>query len=341
MRILIADNLYDDFLRTWAFNESSDYETELQKLLRAQFGTFDCYSRGLRALGHECVDVICNAAPLQAKWAVENHAAITTNAWAILQAQIEKFVPDCIFLQDLSIDVNPRPGMLIAAQVSCAFEDARAKLVDCIFTSIPSHIPRIEALGVKAQYLPLAFDPIVLEGPQPERDIDISLVGGVGHQWKQGADTLEAVAQAFGRQFHWFGYGVESLPKQSALRGCYRGQAFGRDMYSIYRRSKIVLNRHGEVSQGYANNLRMFEATGCGAMLLSDNDFADQFTFHEVAPYSTPQESVSKIRQCLDGIEPIRLLVAANGQARTLRDHTYAQRMKTVSDTLLSMLCPA
>ena len=40
-------------------------------------------------------------------------------------------------------------------------------------------------------------------------------------------------------------------------------------MYKVYGRSKIVINRHGEVAQGFANNMRMFEATGMGALLMT------------------------------------------------------------------------
>ena len=44
----------------------------------------------------------------------------------------------------------------------------------------------------------------------------------------------------------------------------------GRHMYQIYGRSQVVINRHGEVAQGYSNNLRIFEAPGMNALLMTE-----------------------------------------------------------------------
>ncbi len=175
----------------------------------------------------------------------------------------------------------------------------------------------------------------------PDRIHDVVFIGGVGApgHWTSGMRTLHAVAEAI-PTFKWWGYGAEHLPVNSALFQKYQGEAWGLDMYRIMLQSKIVLNRHGEVAEGYANNMRMFEATGCGAALLTEASknlgtfFELAHGFHEVAPYASIDEA----------IETIKLLIkygaglAARGQQRTLRDHTYAQRMKTVSDTLHACL---
>lgn len=340
MRILIADSAYPDFLKTAPVGNGT-YEEELQSFLARQFGTFYAYSRNLAALGHECVDVIVNNQPLQALWAREHFCF-----GDILEAQIKYYDPDVIFLQDLSISVN-KGDRLLAAQCSCRPPERLPEL-DVVFSSLPNLIERFKSMDIRAVYLPLAFEPSVLEGPQPERDIDISFVGGVGREshWRQGTATLELIAAEFGQLFHWYGYGLDNLPASSALRRCYRGPAWGKEMYSIYRRSKIVANRHGEITEGYANNLRLFEVTGAGALLLTEEApnlstlFNHRDTSMQLATYKSPEDAVRAIRYYLKD-EASRKWIALNGQARTLRDHTYKQRMKTVSETLLSMLCPA
>lgn len=337
MKALIADTAYPDFLKTAPIG-SGTYEEELQSFLSRQFGTFYAYSRNLTSLGHECVDVIVNNEPLQALWAKEHFCF-----GDIFDAQIKHYDPDVILLQDLSISVN-KGDRLLAAQCSCRPPD-RLPPLDVVFSSLPNLIERFESVNIRAVYLPLAFEPSVLEGPQSERDIDISFVGGVGREshWRQGTDTLELIASEFGERFHWYGYGLENLPASSALRACYRGMAFGRDMYSIYRRSRIVVNRHGEITEGYANNLRMFEATGCGALLLTEEapNLRDFFRWGECLTYRTAAEAVMQIQNHLQRWSGLETTIAKNGQRRTLRDHTYAQRMKTVSETLKGMLCPA
>lgn len=353
MRILIADTAYPEFLKTVPVGGGT-YDEELQRYMSNQFGTFDAYSRNLRALGHECIDVISNHDQLQRLWAQEY-------MHDILDRQIRFHEPDVLFLQDLSLKpfFKERPP-IVAAQCSCAFDDSDARRCDVIFTSLPTHVPRIEALGVRAVYNPLAFEPDVLnrlcwcsginDDGLPRMDIvcplcdarrihDVVFIGGVGapSHWKRGMEVLETVAREL-PTFKWWGYGVETLPADSALRAKYQGQAWGLDMYRIMLQSKMVLNRHGEVADGYANNMRLFEATGCGAMLLTEDapNIDDFFNGTEAVTYTSASEAVFKIQYFLENEEE-RAWIAQNGQARTLTEHTYEKRMKTVSDTLMSM----
>jgi spore maturation protein CgeB len=165
-------------------------------------------------------------------------------------------------------------------------------------------------------------------------------VGAPSH-WRYGMEVLETVAREI-PTFKWWGYGLATLPADSALRSKYQGEAYGLDMYEILLQSKICLNRHGEVAEGYANNMRLFEASGAGALLLTEEapNLSDFFTKEEAVGYSSPTDAVEKIRYLLDRWEYSKV-IAMRGQARTLRDHTYSQRMKTVSETLETMLCPA
>lgn len=340
MRILIADSLYPDFLRTVPFDPGGTYAGELQKVMDCQFGTSTFYSMNLAKFGWQTMDVLTNHDPLQELWNRENG----TRGYA-LGHQIDQFQPDVLFLQDLSItwESRHRPT-LIAAQCSCRLPDIElVTRCNLIFSSFQFYVPKFAEVGVKCVYLPLAFEPSVLVGEQPERYIDISFAGGLGRDlyWKQGTDTMEAIAEAFPNQFFWFGYGVDGLPESSRLRRAYRGPRWGREMYDVYRHSKIVVNRHGEITQGMMNNLRCYEATGCGALLLTEDapNLRDFFEPNEAIAYTSPEDAVQRIRGFLsEQYASVGRGIAANGQARTLRDHTYEKRMGVVSDTLMSLL---
>ena len=41
-------------------------------------------------------------------------------------------------------------------------------------------------------------------------------------------------------------------------------------MYRVLARSKIALNRHIDVAEDHANNMRLYEATGVGTFLITD-----------------------------------------------------------------------
>lgn len=352
MRLVCIDTYYPTFLQSLYFNPAMTYESERDKLLGLCFGTFDGYTRNLRQLGWTCEDIVGNADELQGRWEYEKGLAGTLSREAIAMEQIEEFKPDVVFLQDLNFFSlenmdRLREKYILSGQLSCPWPgEDRVRKMACLFSSFPHYVDRFERMGIKAVFNPLAFDPIVLDrlGPPPtERIHDVVFIGGVGNpsHWRNGMETLEHVALNV-PTFKWWGYGYNTLPAGSPLRSCYQGEAWGLDMYRIFLQSKIVLNRHGEVAQGYTNNQRCFEATGCGAALLTERslNLSDYFSRYEVLAYGSPEEAVDHIKAMLAEDEK-RCFIAENGQRRTMRDHTYEQRMKTVSDTLKEMLVEA
>ncbi len=345
-RILIIDTAYPDFLMSLPFL-SADYNAELAKYMSYGFGTFDAYSHYLKAAGWETVDVIANHNLLQRLWAVENGYPQTTDLKEILRAQVEQFQPDVIFLQDIGhipleqLRQWKRLGYFIAAQCSCALSpNVDVRLIDVIFTSLPAHVDSFNVVGGCAVYLPLAFDPR-MKPEETARDIDISFVGGVGRHshWSAGTDALEIVAAHFGERFEWYGYGLNNLQADSDLRDCYRGTAWGREMYSIYGRSKVVVNRHGEIANGFTNNLRCFEAAGCGALLVTESskNLYELFPKKGVVEYSNGRQLCDVVEMALFE-ETFRAEIAKKGSDHVLANHTYANRMKMVSSVLYELM---
>lgn len=334
-KILIADTYYPDFLKTAAFNPASNYERGHQILMYLKFGTFDAYSTNLRKLGWEAVDVIVNCEPLQATWAREH--GVSGN---ILEAQIEFYKPDLLFLQDLSIRVTKT--VPIAAQCSCRLPSPESiHRCDVIFSSLPDHVKTFRQMGVRSEYVPLAFEPRALE-EQRERDIDSIFVGGLGRNsyWQAGVKLFERIAEEINNGFVWYGY--MTGPISDKLKSRWMGAAWGRDMYRLYQRSRIAINRHGEISGGAMNNLRCFEATGSGCLLLTENSYnvREFFDPDEVVTYDSQEDCIAKLRYYLDHPEEAAA-IATRGQSRTLKNHGYQQRMVRVSEVLNEMLVAA
>lgn len=138
--------------------------------------------------------------------------------------------------------------------------------------------------------------------------------------------------------FKWWGYGAERLP-DGPLKQKYQGTAWGRDMYAIYQRSKIVINRHGEIAQNYANNMRMYEATGCGALLVTEAKanlpelFGDVAMEECCAAYTAPVFAVPVIYNALKHWDEYSE-IAQRGQKKTLSEHTYAHRIPKIAEVL-------
>lgn len=113
------------------------------------------------------------------------------------------------------------------------------------------------------------------------------------------------------------------------------GPAWGLQMYEVLARSKIVVNHHGNVPP-YANNLRLFEATGSGAMLLTDEkpNLAELFRpGSEAIAYRDAEQCVDHIRHFL-AHDAARATIARAGQARTLADHSFENRMRELIEII-------
>jgi spore maturation protein CgeB len=134
-----------------------------------------------------------------------------------------------------------------------------------------------------------------------------------------------------------FGYGGDQLTPD--LRALHHGERWGVDMYRVLLRSQITLNRHIDVAEGYANNMRLFEATGCGALLVTDRgrNLRDYFSDEEVLSYASPTEARSLINWAYREPEQAKEM-ARRAQQRTLTEHSYSRRMGDLNEALIRRL---
>jgi len=115
---------------------------------------------------------------------------------------------------------------------------------------------------------------------------------------------------------------------------------YGIDMYKLFNISKIVLNIHIGVAGEYAGNMRLFEVTGMGSCLLTDNkrNMSDLFDLDkEVVVYDSPEDCINKIKWLLDNEEE-RIRIARAGQKKTLEFHTVEARCKSIIDIINSQI---
>lgn len=132
-------------------------------------------------------------------------------------------------------------------------------------------------------------------------------------------------------------YGAEpviSYP-ESILRN-YSKPIFGKEMLDLLAGSKIVLNNHGQVAGQFAGNMRLFEATGAGSCLVTDNKSNIKDLFEpgkEIIVYDNNEDCLKKITWLLQNDEE-RIKIAKAGHQRTLKDHTVSHRCDTIINIL-------
>ena len=258
-------------------------------------------------------------------------------AWEseVMAAQITQFRPDVILNQEMAhIDnatikrVTP-PGCVVIGQIASPLpHDISFDAYDMVISSLPNLVGWFQSHGIEAAVNRLAFEPTILEkmGPPPSRDVDVSFVGSLSGAHTGRIRFLEQVCRNVPLKV--WGNGIESLPSTSPLHACYQGEAWGRDMYNVLRRSRITLNNHLDLAGKWANNLRLYEATGMGTMLLTDakRNLADIFQpGDEVVTYDNADDCIAQIRRYMAD-EPARAAIAAAGQRKAIEAQNYAGR---------------
>lgn len=252
--------------------------------------------------------------------------------WA-MAAQLDFYHPDVVV--NMSMDGVPCGYLNSKDKPFLVGNHAAAPLpwndVECYELVISCFPPTVEMFanrGVPARFLRLGFDTAVAETlSKPERTIDVSFVGSLAGIHTSRIQWLEQLCHQIPQLQIW-GPSIGHLPSHSPIRSHYRGAAWGRDMFDVLRRSKITLNHHGNI-EPIASNSRLYEATGCGALLITDDVEGLSEIFNvdkEVAAYQDAYHCAELIRFFLREDEA-RCRIAEAGLRQTLNKHTARQRV--------------
>ncbi len=354
---LFLNTFYDGFLASLYGDDGGStglankgHAEQAEVLLSANFGDSDFYSAGLRAAGWQADDVVVNALPLQHAWARENDIATVQGGQPlsgieVAAEQIARMQPDVVYVQDLNntpavlLEVIRPLVKLICGQIATPVV-GRVPFghYDVLFSSFPHYVEKFREAGLCAYYQPLAFSGEVLGAVGnpvwKERPTSCSFVGGISNLHLEGNQLLEELARKTPTKF--WGYGANALPPSSAIVHRHGGEVWGNDMFNKLVGSQITVNRHGEIADRFANNMRLFEATGCGALLVTDykDNLDDLFIVgEEIVAYRTREECIALVNYYLDHPDEAAEIAAA-GQARTLGEHSYALRLGQTAEIL-------
>lgn len=255
----------------------------------------------------------------------------------VLDAQLADHAPNVVVDQAVgAVEIGDirrmAPHALLVAHVATTVEWELVRQYDLLVSSLPGMVEHATRNGMAALLSRFAFHPRVLAAIKPPAEsCDVTFSGSLAAAHGRRRNLLQAVAGAV--PIDVFTDGV--LPHASANARLH-APVFGRDMYSVLRASRATLNEHGDVIFGgrnmtasSANNIRLFEATGVGTALVTDHkaDLAEMFVpGEELVTFVDADDCITVLRELLQD-EDRRSSIAAAGQRRTLRDHTYDQRV--------------
>lgn len=252
--------------------------------------------------------------------------------------------------------------------------------LDVVLTCAPHFVEYMRRAGANGVLCNHAFETSILEALSPvtKRDLDFTFIGSFVlrngfHQdrysmvqtllrstplrvWGEVSvrlpsrkSRLLSKARGIAENLLTFGRSAEDGNSQSdspdpshelAFAERFHQPVFGLQYYEILASSKMTFNSHIDCAEQYAGNMRLFEATGAGACLITDRKVNLPEMFEpdvEVVTYSSVEECSEKVRYLLDH-DSERESIAAAGQRRVLRDHTFENRARFLNDLITQAL---
>lgn len=313
--------------------QASPYREQLATIQRMRFDASAAIAAACGEYGWNAHVVISNAPALDAQWERE-HPQAPSGSPALMQ-QLRKLRPEAVLCLDCTslsretlADLRQSTRFLIG-MVADFSHDTSFTHFDLLLSPIASVVARFRQQQIRAELMPYAFDSHVLQNipafPYNTRSTLCSFVGSIIGNKADRIELLEALT--LHTPIEIWGEGRETLMSDSLLKARHHGEVWGLEMYAALGESKVTLNIHpDELYCPDAYNRRLFDATGCGCLLITDYraNLNQQFEIgDEAVAYRGVSECADLIRYYLHHPEEAEAIALA-GQARTLRDHTYS-----------------
>ncbi len=277
---------------------------------------------------------------LQAMWAREHGLRPDASAQAVLLAQIEAHRTEVFYNLDPmrfgSDFVRKLPGCVRRRIAWRAAPSPGADFngYDLVVCNFPSILRSWTEAGYRSAWFAPAHDPVLdAYVGATDRPIDVVFFGGYSrHHRARGAllETIAHLAQKYSIRLHLDRSRLTRLAESPLgllgplaahrrpknVRRASRPPLFGRALYKALSEAKIVFNAAVDMAGDDRGNMRCWEATGAGAMLVTDQgNYPDGFTNGKtIATYGNANDLAKTIERAVS--EPQwREQIAAAGAA--------------------------
>lgn len=355
--------------------ENLSYQEAYEHFVNDSFAESDFIHRYLNELGIESKIIFYNNNKLQEKW-IEN--SNNKNPFDIMIAQIKKFKPDIVYVSDMSLFSKDELDTIRNYEVGkfvkivgfhfVALNDFTRSMLgyyDQIYTGSRSFVELFQQEGINAKLLRHAFDKSILQkvgdvnkqnrvvfpgnvfigkdmhsnrlqmlSAMMQENIPCSFYGNIYMQERQYRTLL-------GKWKNKILYRKESeiVDKINESSNHY-GNVYGMEYYDILASGLVCVNSHVSAVKWGAGNMRMFEATGMGTCLLTDDKKENQDLFEidkEIVTYANLEEFKDKLKWLMNYPDEAKK-IGKTAQKKTLEVHTYKNKAYLLNEYIQELL---
>lgn len=375
VRLLKASSVYPGYIEYLAqkgVSISGAYKKQMRAILDDRFGWSDYWQTSLPKDSFEVEEIIVNLEEVQKTWARE-HDFEYGEDWLlpILEAQIAAYKPDVLLITDygnvtpefrLNIKKNHPNVKLIIGWDGVAHNDPELyKGYDMVMSCMPWIAEFYSNNGFDGYFFKYGFLGDILNNIDTTKNkYPLTFVGSIFsgkgfHNVRMR--VLSAISKKLPLHVWTISFGKYDLFSRDQIKRIVRFKfkeyfdvfamsrrrhkpVFGLDMFERLAQSGITLNVHIDATGDAAGNLRLFEATGAGACVITDekSNIGDYFEVgKEIVTYSDEEDAIQKIKELLENPEK-RSSIAKAGQDRTLKDHKIEDSIKKAGEYILKKL---
>lgn len=349
LKIVFLINYYGMYLNSFTRKhpqlKTLNYSDANALMMSDFFGAYCSYSMELSSLGHDSQVIVPNFEIFQKKWAQENRYTYDKSNWLkdIAIEQIKRLKPDVLFFgSNFELYDNDFLDQLkiyakhLVAWTSCPIpQEVSHKKFDLVFTSLPYYVDLFRSRDINCELIHAAFDPQILKYITQRKQWNLSFIGGFSEAHHYRYEVVSHLVKEVNMQV--FGYGLETSRFVKPIHFVplirkIKKPVFGIEMYQTLASSKITLNVHAELAKDNSVNMRLFEATGSGTLLLTDYSDSLSVFFEdnkEVITFRSKEEALDKANYYLKN-ESLATSIAQRGQQRTLNHYNYQVTTKKI-----------
>lgn len=368
IKFLRISSVYPGFLKKIynQIDKNDSYEKILKIVFEAKYSVSNYITEELAKKNYECNEIIHNFKFLQKKWL--NQYGDSNQAEQIIFQQIKFYKPDVLFIGDINLinekfisKLNRISNIKLILCFHCApFNKKLIKklnYVDSIITCTEGYGQKIaRVLNKDVHIMHHAYKNYNHKiANENKRDIDIGFIGSlflnkslhIGRvdiiyellkNFKNNYVAINVSKYFFIELIYFIFKSILSIKIFYNLKTVYKifyiyifskKPIYGYEMYQVLNRTKILINKHIEDTE-YAGNMRLFEATGSGCLLLTDNKKnLDQFfeINKDVVIFDDKNDLINKISYYLKYQDKIKK-IAKKGKEKTISSHNYENRIE-------------
>jgi len=372
-KFLRISSIYPGFLKKIKTDQNLKnlkYEDALEIIFKKKYSVSNFISLELKKKNYECFEIISNANFIQNKW-MDQYGDKKLDEDILLQ-QIKFYKPNIVYIGNINLineklifEIKKMKHIKLLIAFHCAPFTKKLinslKNVDLVVTCTYGYQKMLlEKLDKKVLLMKHAFyKDNNTNSNLKNRDINLTFIGSIFINKGLHFDRIELVYELmknfknsyiainFSNLFflQFINLILKSIFNFNILKKikifykliyiyCFcKKPVFGIDMYKILKKTKILINTHIEDTK-FAGNMRLFEGTGSGCLVITDNKKGLENLFvkkDEIEVFYDIEDLIKKIKYYLCNTE-ILTKVATNGMNQTISSHNYSQRISELDE---------